>query len=303
MSTSSRALIVLLLLVVVGSVLVFRAQKSTPVQTPLATAHYLCSGGKTIDAAFYEGSSTPGTADTPPIPGGSVALMLSDGRAMTLKQTLSADGVRYSNGDPMTQGSETFVFWSKGNGAIVLENNEEKSFVGCVVVAPQPAGSDLTQAYATSSMGFSIRYPQGFTLDESYRYQEMGPGKDIAGVKFTIPAPMAAGTNLGSDSYLSIETLPQVQDCKASLFLEGATPREVTDNGTTYSVASTTGAGAGNRYEETVYAFPGTNPCLAIRYFVHYSVFENYPSGAVTRFDHTALIGEFDAIRRTLTLQ
>ena len=76
----------------------------------------------------------------------------------------------------------------------------------------------------------------------------------------------------------------------------------ITDNGTIYSVASSTGAGAGNRYEETVYALPGTNPCVAVRYFIHYGVIENYPAGTVQAFNQPALLATFDAIRRTLVI-
>jgi len=273
---------------------------------PIATAHYVCDGGKTIDAAFYNGpSKPPASPDQPPIPGGSANVSLSDGRTFTLQQTISADGARYSDGDPMTQGSETFVFWSKGNGALVLENNEQKSYIGCIAVVPNPG--NLPQVYENGTQGFSIRYPAGYTANPGYTYQEMGPGKDISGVSFTIPTSTAAGTNLGQDSYISIEELPQANQCSADLFLEqggpgGTNVTTMTDNGTDYSVASSTGAGAGNRYEETVYALPGTNPCIAVRYFIHYSVLENYPPGMVVAFDRQALTDQFAAIRRTLTI-
>ncbi|MDE2078863.1 MAG: MliC family protein [Patescibacteria group bacterium] len=61
----------------------------------------------------------------PPTPGGSVAITLSDGRAMTLPQTISADGARYANAD------ESFIFWSKGNGAFVMEGNAT-TYANCV---------------------------------------------------------------------------------------------------------------------------------------------------------------------------
>jgi hypothetical protein len=111
------------------------ATNAAPSQVqPIAIIGYQCNGGKTIHAEFYEGTTTPAAGpDQPPTPGGSAKLTLSDGRAMTLKQTISADGVRYSNGDPMVKGSETFVFWTKGNGVLVLENDVEKSYTGCVV--------------------------------------------------------------------------------------------------------------------------------------------------------------------------
>lgn len=274
-------------------------------EQPIATAHYQCDGGKTIDAAFYKGGPAPEVKPgEPPVPTGSAKVSLSDGRTMTLHQTLSADGARYSDGDPMKQGDESFVFWSKGNGALVLENNKEKSYIGCVMVKPDPG--DLPQVYESGSNGFSVRYPKGYTADPSYKYQEMGPGKDIYGVSLTIPASMAEGTNLGSDTRVSVEEIPNAKECTAGLFLDhGAMPLNVTtttEDGTEYSTASFTGAGAGNRYEETVYALPGTNPCVAVRYWIHYGVIENYPQGAVKEFDKNALLKQFDAIRRTLTI-
>lgn len=271
-----------------------RPQASAPEQ-PIATVSYSCNQGKTITAVYYKGTTIPGTNGQPPKPGGSVALTLSDGRTMTLPQTISADGIRYANAD------ESFVFWSKGDGALVLENNQEKSYIGCIALAPDTTGQ-LPQVYSNSQDGFSLRLPAGYTMNENYKYQEMGPGKDISGIKFTIPNSVATGTNLGSDTYLSVEEIPRVQNCDASLFLEHAATSTVTDNGTTYSLATTTGAAAGNRYEETVYAIPGTNPCIAVRYWIHYGVYQNYPPGAVNEFDEQALTSQFDAIRRTLKI-
>jgi hypothetical protein len=78
--------------------------------------------------------------------------------------------------------------------------------------------------------------------------------------------------------------------------------KETIDQGVTYSVSSSMGAGAGNRYEETVYALVGTRPCFAVRYFVHYGAIENYPSGTIQQFNKQALLKEFDSIRRTLVI-
>ncbi len=165
--------------------------------------------------------------------------------------------------------------------------------------------NELTQKYESSEHGFSIRYPQGFTVDEKYNYQGFGPGKDIPGVKFMIPQDMATGTNLGSDTHLSVEQISNAKNCGAGSFLDLGNGEKVTileENGITYSVASLSGAGAGNRYEEKVYAIPGTNPCMAVRYFIHYSVIENYPPGTVKAFDEAALTSTFDKIRKTLVI-
>ncbi len=282
---------------------------STPaapvVMQPIAQATYQCDAGKTIQASYYQGTSTPATSpNQPPTPGGSVNLVLSDGRTTTLAQTVSADGARYSNGNPSVQGSETFVFWNKGNGAMVLEGSQQtQTYTGCIAVTTDPGG--LPQVFESGTNGFSIRYPIGYSIDTTYTYQELGPKNNISGVKFTVDPSIATGTNLASDSYFSEEQIPQTQNCSAALFLQlprGAKVATTTDDGIDYSVASTTGAAAGNRYEETVYAIPGTNPCVALRYFIHYGVLQNYPAGSVQQFDEPSLLSQFDTIRRTLTI-
>ncbi len=144
-----------------------------------------------------------------------------------------------------------------------------------------------------------IGVPEGYSLDSKYTYQ----GSQIAGLKFTIPASFATSTNLASDSYISLEEVISSSSCSASLFfLQPIQSQSIVDNGMTYSFASTSDAGAGNRYEETVYAFPQSNPCVAVRYFIHYGSIDNYPAGAVKEFDKKALLEQFDSIRRTVVL-
>lgn len=290
--------IAVLAVIVIGVFAAAYFRSSGPAIAPPIVVSYICNDHNTIVATYRNGESTPPAHEgEPPVPGGSVSLVLSDGRAMTLAQTISADGVRYANAD------DSFVFWEKGNGALVLENDVEKSYTGCVAVAPAPAGVSLPQVYLDSTTGYSIRLPAGYAIDPAYQYQELGPNQFISGTKFTIPPAVASGTNLAIDSYVSVEELPDTPECAAPLFIEAATSSIFTEGGTTYSLATSTGAGAGNRYEERVYALPGTNPCIAVRYFVHYGVLENYPEGAVRAFDRAALIKEFDTIRDTLTVR
>ncbi|NMB92122.1 MAG: lysozyme inhibitor [Parcubacteria group bacterium] len=98
--------------------------------TLITQVAYLCDDNKTIEAAFYRGETKPVEPGQPPIPTGSVKITLRDGRSFDLPQTLSADGSRYANSD------ESFVFWSKGDNALILENNVEKDYLNCTV-APQ----------------------------------------------------------------------------------------------------------------------------------------------------------------------
>lgn len=164
---------------------------------------------------------------------------------------------------------------------------------------PPIAQEPTTNTYATST--FSASYPTGYTVDERYAFQ-FNEDKAIQGVKFTIPGTMATGTNLSADSGISVEWLPRAQNCTADIYLRANVRAEaLTDAGMTYSVASSTEAAAGNRYEEIVYAYPTSEPCTAVRYFIHSTNIGNYEPGAVREFDRDALLREFDQIRRSIS--
>jgi len=66
-------------------------------------ADFTCAGGKTITAVF--------TRDI-------VALTLSDGRQLTLRQAVSGSGIRYLNN------TETIEFSGKGSDAFLTENGK-----------------------------------------------------------------------------------------------------------------------------------------------------------------------------------
>lgn len=97
-------------------------------ETPIADATYTCDKGHSIHATYFEGTTTtPVQPGQPPVPTGSVQVSLDGGPTMTLAQTISADGARYSDGNPQIAqgqpGAETFVFWNKGNSALIMRNN------------------------------------------------------------------------------------------------------------------------------------------------------------------------------------
>jgi putative hemolysin len=75
-------------------------------------ARFACDAGKSVDALFDNGAQH------------SVALVLSDGRALSLPQTPSGSGARYANAD------ESIVFWNKGRAAFIEERGK-LSYSGC----------------------------------------------------------------------------------------------------------------------------------------------------------------------------
>jgi hypothetical protein len=168
------------------------------------------------------------------------------------------------------------------------------SFAGAAQASPW-------KHYSDTGLGYTIAYPANWSIDTHYVYDQLGPGKEIKGVAFQIPAGLAAGTNLGEDTRLSVESLPGTA-CTPGQFVDPAeSVHTLRADHRVYTAASSGDAGAGNRYETQVFVVAGTSPCLAVRYFVHSSAIENFDPGTVRPFDRAKLMRAFDDIRATLT--
>lgn len=95
-------------------------------QKPFNTVSYSCDQGKTIIAEYYDGETHTGDNGMP-VGGGHVVLTLTGGQMMSLPHVVSADGARYANTD------ESFVFWTKGDGAFIQEGaNSTQTYTNCV---------------------------------------------------------------------------------------------------------------------------------------------------------------------------
>ncbi len=169
---------------------------------------------------------------------------------------------------------------------------------------------DPTVLFTSRDALFSVRLPtvaeknnNGYGIDESFK-NTLSPKLIIEGVKFTIPETYATGTNLSPDTYLSVEHMQTAHACTADLFFDTAVhATQKTEGGVMYSVATSSDAGAGNRYQEIVYALSSTSPCIALRYMIHSHALENYAENTVTAFNAGALIAEFDTIRQSLIVK
>jgi len=165
-----------------------------------------------------------------------------------------------------------------------------------VVEEPTPT----TGTIASSTMGYTLTYPLDFTVEENHVYP-FSSTKNILGFRVNIPADMATGTNLSADSYVSVEQLPNARLCTGDIFMKAnVKATNVTEAGVAYSIASSSEGAAGNRYDEIAYALKDSEPCTAVRYYIHTTNIQNYPEGTVTEFNRTALLNEFDQIRRSL---
>lgn len=170
----------------------------------------------------------------------------------------------------------------------------------------EPADADHSYTYV-SDAGYSITVP--FT----YKMSDVTPAllqrSDLPHVSFIVPESYATGTNLRAASHIGVAVDYQAEICDAAVFLgnkdvmgKPIQTKLVTEKGITYSVGGFFDAATGGRYDETAYAVVGSKPCIAIMYDIFWTDMGFFEPGAVKEFDREALIREFDAIRRTLTI-
>lgn len=147
--------------------------------------------------------------------------------------------------------------------------------------------------YQDPAGAYSVQVPAGWKANEKFAYDAIGPDKKIPGVSFSVPAAFTAGTNLGSDSYISIEKNPYAKSCVAAEFTSNGTtnPDGVTESigSISWNIGESADAGAGNYYNERVYAAKQGSNCYGIRLFLHSGNIGNYDAGAKQQFQKTML--------------
>jgi hypothetical protein len=172
--------------------------------------------------------------------------------------------------------------------------------IALIAAASSAAFAAGWKHYTDATLGWSIGYAPGMTVDPGYVNETMGPGHTIKGVAFHLPASLVSGTNLHDDSALSVESLPG-SNCTPGQFVDPAENlRTIHADHRVYRAADSGDAGAGNRYETQIFVIKGT--CIAVRYFLHYSAIENYDPGAVKAFDAKTIAKLFDRMRASLML-
>jgi len=170
------------------------------------------------------------------------------------------------------------------------------------VISQSATPTDTPKPYISTLFNFTITPQPGFTLQEAYLNQTLGPGREIPGIAFQVPEQLTKGTNLSADSYIAVEKLPDV-DCEPGSFLDSATSVETVAIGTnTFVKSSASDAGAGNLYIDTVYVVGKGDACYSVRTVEHTTNILNYEPGTVKEYDRKALQKDFIAMIESLTL-
>lgn len=260
---------------------------STSTANTVATVNYFCASG-TMSAAY---AST------------SVNLAISDGRTMTLGQTMSGSGIRYESATGTTP---DVVFQSEGNNALLTENNKI-TYNDCVAgtVAPSTAGM---QTYTDGSNLFSFTYPKQFVLsggDQGYT-QNWRSGTTSTGMEFTVvtvPQSLQPKTNFDG-AVFTFGTSADPDAVKGCLTDGNGNPvKGVTStiNGVAFTKLTYGDAGAGNLYDITSYRTVHNGQCYAAEYVVHSSQLGNYPASAgISAFNSSTIHGTLDSIAHSL---
>lgn len=122
---------IIIIIIFIGGLVAWRELKAPNIQDNqklMTTARYDCDNGKYIIASYYEGPEIKLNPGEMPKPNGSVEISLDGGSNQTLNQTISGSGVRYANSD------ESFIFWNKGNSALIMRNNSmDLSYTNCTI--------------------------------------------------------------------------------------------------------------------------------------------------------------------------
>ena len=284
--TKENKLLIVVGLFVVALIALFYIEKTTKtvsvVQTPapitVNAVSYYCTEG-TLKAVYGKNE---------------VSVTFPDGHALSLPQSISADGGRYESG--------TIVFWNKGDNAFITEG-DKTTFSNCVT-GNQTSSGDLN-TYTDPSKLFSFTYPSQFNLsggDGSYTMDWSAAGNGSLGMLFTkisIPKSFLPSTNFGEAKF-TVGASADPSAVKNCLLIENGSkvknPKVMIGN-TAFSEITLSDAGAGNFYETTSYRTVRDGECYAVEYTIHSTNIGNYsPDQGIKEFDKTKITSVLENI-------
>jgi hypothetical protein len=182
-------------------------------------------------------------------------------------------------------------------------NGDVNSFTMRVAINPPGKETQLFQ-YNSPSSGLSVTYPDTFApaLPPYGNYKT----KPEFALQLIDPASFYK-TNLGQAyMFFSSSNDPQVvatcTDSNPNAEGEQIIGNE-TVNGSTFVHSSSTGAGAGNYYDQDIHRMVKNNVCYEVIFFMHSTNVGNYVIGTVTEFDRNAIMKKFNYVFSTFTIK
>lgn len=280
-------IVFLAVLLVAGlvSIYVLYHPRTATKQDALADNHisYFCAEG-TFSATFATSS---------------LALTLSDGRALTLAQARSGSGMRYES----VTGDVTFV--GKGSDAF-LEEKGAITYSNCVagVITTSAHGQTFTDFSKTFSFEYAapLRITGG-DIGYSTDWMVNATTSGLVLATVNLSKSFAPSTNF-SEAKLTVGTSADEHAVATCLTYAPsgapAAPATTTINGATYTVLHESDAGAGNFYETTSYRTVRDNQCYVVEYTIHSTNIGNYsPDQGIVAYDKARITGLLEGVVRS----
>ncbi|HVM73283.1 MAG TPA: hypothetical protein VMU13_00155 [Candidatus Paceibacterota bacterium] len=158
--------------------------------------------------------------------------------------------------------------------------------------------------YTDPRFGFSLYYPATAAL-KATGFDGYLPLTHTPLIAFTLNPDMFVGTNLNEAGlYVGATTSPSiVAHCVEPIIndLETIASSSVMIQGTVFDEFDSTGAAAGNIYQERVFRTVRDGTCMEFVELLHSGNIDNYPKGKVVAFDSAAFTGTLDSMLQTLT--
>ena len=264
------------------------AQQGAPGAVPSSVTFY-CGAGNSFKATFATSSAT---------------LFFPGGESYTLPQTLSGSGIRYE----ATTSSANLLFTSEGDTGSFTNSASTTDFRyrTCMAANVAPSNTSGYDTYTNLGKTFTFTFPTNFSAagtEPGY-----GPGWSVAATttgmvlaKIAVPMNFEPGTNFGG-AWFTVGTSADpsaVATCLMNPMSDQSTAAQVMLGGIPFTELKFSGAAAGNRYDTTSYRTVRNNQCYAVEYTIHYGVFENYPAGAVKKFNEVKVQNALDKVARS----
>ncbi|MDQ3014364.1 MAG: hypothetical protein M3Q73_00685 [bacterium] len=149
-------------------------------------------------------------------------------------------------------------------------------------------------ASKNTALGYELSYPEGAMTYKPGTVAETGmlnPNKKIKKDRFVVSSDYIKGTNLASDSGVTIEVYDSTQLCQAEYVPENFAASPVqTINGKTFSTASSQSGAAGNFYQHTLFKTVHEGKCYVAIAVTHTTNVGAYPAGEVIEYNKAELM-------------